>query len=181
MKRKSFRYEYVLSVYLILMSTIVMAQTISMGNPFSPQKFHHFIVDNSADIAHSFIGVADLNNDNQTDILAFEGGVNGYLSWYNYPEFKQHFISYGDFHEERPISADIDNDGDMDIFVYKDGACWYENPLPDGDVYSTWTVHFCGEADLRVKDYGSGDFDRDGKLDLVFIGYNNTFIFFQDG
>ena len=175
------RFRYVLSVDLLLMSIMVMGQTISMENPYTPQKFYHFIVDNSAEVAHSFIGVADLNNDDQTDILAFEGGINGYLSWYVYPGFQQHFISHGDFHEERPIAADIDNDGDMDVFVYKEGACWYENPLPEGDVFSLWPEHFCGEAELRVKDYGSGDFDRDERLDLVFIGYNNTFIFFQDG
>ena len=42
----------------------------------------------------------------------------------------------------------------------------------DGDPGSLWTEHTCGEADLRIKDYGSGDFDRDGKMSsgVAFLG-----------
>ena len=124
---------------------------MSLENPFTPQQFYHKVVDNSAGVAHSFIGVADINKDNQPDILVFEGEDNGYIGWYEYPGFQKHIIARGNFHAERPCAADIDNDGDMDIVAFRDGACWYENPLPTKDVFTTWNEHPCGQADINIK------------------------------
>ena len=154
---------------------------MSLENPFNPQKFYHHVVDNAADVAHAFIGVADINSDNNPDIIIFDEGEKGYIGWLEYPGFERHIVAEGKFHCERPTSADVDGDGDMDIITYKEGAIWFENPLPDKNIDSEWTTHYCGEADIRVKDYGFDDFDGDGKLDLVYIGYLGAVIFFQDG
>jgi len=172
--------KFMLVYFHLMISIIITGQTINMENPYTQQIFYHYLVDNSPDVAHSFIGVADINSDNHTDIIVFEEGENGYIGWYENPGYQKHYISHGDFHAERPAAADIDNDGDMDIITYKKGACWYENPLPATDVHSKWTEHYCGEAEIRIKDYGFGDFDMDGKTDLVYLGYEGACIFFQD-
>lgn len=142
------------------------------------------VVDSDPPSRHVFVGAADLSGDGNPDILAYSGGEEGYLSFYEYPSYERRVIYEGDFHAERPIAADIDGDGDLDVFVGKGertAAHWYENPAPEGDPRSTWIEHFIGETDGRVKDYACDDFDGDGRLDLVFAGYDSTYIFFQDG
>jgi hypothetical protein len=145
-------------------------------------SFQQVIVDSQLPL-FTFGGVADLSNDGNPDVLAFKGDDDGFMSWYEYPGYQRYTIYEGPFHAERPAAADIDADGDLDVFVTKSeekNAYWYENPLPDGDVHKTWQEHFVGETNVRVKDYGSADFDGDGRLDLVFAGYEGTCIFFQD-
>ena len=120
---------------------------------------------------HTFAGLADVDRDGKLDILAYYGGEEGFLSWYRTPDFHHSIIQRGNFHVERPVGADIDEDGDPDLFLVRnsDGAAvWLENPLPQGDPGATWQPHVIGMPDVRVKDYGSGDFDRDGRIDLVF-------------
>jgi hypothetical protein len=131
----------------------------------------------------NFVGIGDLNNDKNPDLLVFTSGKTGKMSWYNYPDFEEHLILEGPYHAERPSTADIDLDNDLDIFVSKNNgkeAVWVENPFTNEKSKNSWTEHFIGKPDVRVKDYGVADFDQDGKLDLVFAGYEGTCIFFQD-
>lgn len=148
-------------------------------------RFEHSIIDDDPEVDHTYIGIADINRDGKPDILGFKGQEHGFISWYEYPGYQKHIMYRGPFHSERPHAADIDSDGDLDLLVAKGperikDAYWYENPLPGSDPKSTWTEHYCGKTEIRIKDYGVDDFDGDGKLDLVFAGYEGTCIFFQD-
>ena len=83
-------------------------------------------------------------------------------------------------------TADLDGDGDMDVVVAAhtgewEGASepssiyWLENP--------TWTAHFIGEAPNFIKDFSLTDFNRDGRMDLATLCFedNTLNIFFQEG
>jgi hypothetical protein len=73
--------------------------------------------------------------------------------------------------------SDIDGDGDLDVVFAGDGSSnqvwWWENPLPSRSILGRWKRYL-------IKDGGSnkhhdqifGDFDGDGKDELVF--WNQT-------
>ena len=140
-------------------------------------------IDANIPAGHTFVGVADLDVDGKSEVLVYFGGQQGYLSWYASPGFQKNIIAHGNYHPERPCAVDIDNDGDLDLFVTKGEervAVWLENPLPDGQLRENWKEHVIGNVGIRVKDYATGDFDMDGKMDLVFAGYEGAVIFFQN-
>lgn len=79
--------------------------------------------------------------------------------------------------------ADMDFDGDIDVFAVKHpgewtdaGASaelfWYENP--------SWKVHRIGQVPDAVKDVNFGDFDGDQKMDLAVLTFDeNTLSIFR--
>jgi len=138
-----------------------------------------------------FTNTADINGDGKLDILAFKGGEDGFISWYEYPGFRRHIVRKGNFNAGRPLAADVDRDGDMDIVVAKKSnrhVYWYENPLPESNpTKGDWVEHHVGSTKSAkkgdyIKDYGVADFDRDGRKDIVvctFADPADIFIYFQ--
>ncbi len=80
-------------------------------------------------------------------------------------------------------AADMDADGDVDVFAVKhpgewidaDAAAelfWYENP--------GWQVHRIGTVPNAVKDVNFADFDQDGRMDVVILTFQqNTLSVFR--
>jgi hypothetical protein len=102
-----------------------------------------------------FTNTADINGDGKLDILAFKGGDSGFISWYEYPSFRRHIVRKGNFNAGRPLAADVDRDGDMDLVVAKKSnrhVYWYENPLPGGNpIESDWIEHHVGSTKSAKK------------------------------
>lgn len=79
--------------------------------------------------------------------------------------------------------ADMDGDGDVDVFAvkhpgeWKDAGAeaelfWYENP--------SWEVHAIGTIPDALKDVSFADFDLDGKMDIGILTFEeNTLSIFQ--
>lgn len=154
-------------------------------------RFDYARVVNNTD--SQFTYVADISGDGKLDILAFKGGGQGFISWYQYPNFRHHIVGKGNFNAGRPLAADIDRDGDMDLVVAKESdhhVYWYENPLPRGNpAKSKWAEHHVGSTKKTkkgdyIKDYAVADFDRDGRNDIVVCTFDSPaeiFIYFQIG
>lgn len=68
---------------------------------------------------------------------------------------------------------DVDNDGDLDVIFGGEGRSnqvwWWENPYPSYDVAIPWKRHFIKNSGAKKQhDQLFGDFDGDGKGELVF-------------
>ena len=89
-------------------------------------------------------------------------------------------------------AADIDGDGDSDIIVGDaNGAnniLWFENPLinppaghtADPKLEANWTYHIIGTQGETVHDLEIGDFNNDGKKDIVTSGHGVTHLWIQN-
>ena len=94
-------------------------------------------------------------------------------------------VNGGTFGAGDLASADIDNDGDIDVLGPESpgewgGAdkptniYWYENP--------SWKPHFIGTYPSLIKDFDLADFNNDGKVDLAGTSHhlNKVVIFKQN-
>jgi hypothetical protein len=89
-----------------------------------------------------------------------------------------------------PIEAggayyDIDNDGDLDIFFGSDyqsnKVWWWENPYPEFDPATPWTRREIKNSGANQHhDMVFGDFDGDGKIELVFFNQMTKKLFIAD-
>ncbi len=130
--------------------------------------------------------LADINGDGLKDIiLQHENGFGGYLLWLETGKdtatWTEHLIadsaSIGDDMACGDMeTADVDNDGDIDVFGFvQDGEWesgeptsiyWFENP--------SWEAHYIGEAPNFIKDIEKADFNLDGRIDIVVITFNKN-------
>ena len=92
--------------------------------------------------------------------------------------------------ETLPIEAggafyDIDRDGDLDIVFGADASdnkiWWWENPYPDFDPKIPWKRYIIKDTGAKKHhDQIFGDFDRDGKAELVFWNQGANKLFISD-
>lgn len=156
-------------------------------------EFRHAVVRDEPRLQRIFTNVADMDRDGYTDILGFggESDTTNFLSWYQYPRYKQYVVRHGNFNVGRPLAADIDGDGDQDIIVAKSEdrtIYWYENPVSDGSIEDEWMEHRVGltkdtDKGDYIKDYAVADFYGDGRQDIVVCTFDDpaeVFIYFQN-
>ncbi|MBD3393776.1 MAG: hypothetical protein GF418_16715 [Chitinivibrionales bacterium] len=133
---------------------------------------------------------ADIDGDGFNDVFVgkfgpYNGGTRS-IVWYRYPDWDKHVISAFNYQTDDVACGDVDDDGDIDAFGFKDDdgkLMWFENPLlPGGDpATGTWTEHGIGTGGVGfVKDADAVDMNGDGKLDLVVRGHGTTAIWVQN-
>ncbi|MCK4965529.1 VCBS repeat-containing protein, partial [bacterium] len=120
--------------------------------------------------------VLDIDKDGVNDFVLSDRSQDEAAVWYRrVPDgWKKYIIE----NRRTRIEAgsdyyDIDGDGDLDILFGGDGSSnevwWWENPYPDYDPETPWnrrTIKRFGGN--KQHDQMFGDFDGDGKIELVF-------------
>ena len=139
--------------------------------------------------------IADVDGDGINDLLQISEDGKAFL-WFHCSADQQldkHVIlKRTPFSGDRIAGADVDTDGDMDIIASVNIAAigqpkkyrviWLENPRPTGDptLPDSWKIRIIGNQDSYIKDIATGDFNRDGKPDVVIRAEQQTIIFLQD-
>ena len=133
---------------------------------------------------------AEITGDDITDLVFIHNNASGgYLAYYEGSKadglWKKHIIAEapptgGLFAAGDLECADLDFDGDVDVFAVKhpgewtDAAApaeifWYENPGATGQ---DWKAHAIGGVPDAVKDVNFADFDNDKKMDMAILTFD---------
>lgn len=129
--------------------------------------------------------VADFDNDGINDFCITERTVAPAVVWYRRINngWKKYVVEDSVcFIEAGTIAFDVDGDGDQDIIAGGESKTnkvwWWENPYPDFD-RSSWNRYLIrNEGGNKVHDQIAGDFDGDGKPDLVFWAQGDQTLYF---
>ncbi|MBI1259166.1 MAG: hypothetical protein GC204_16980 [Chloroflexi bacterium] len=179
---------------LTLLAALVLGipqQTSAVANPI---PFSKTIIDsaNSGDDK----AIADIDKDGKPDGILGGSVAGRSLVWYDSGHnFAMHVIRsnpvYAEFSTDMQ-AADMDGDGDSDIIVGDGGGAnnilWFENPLinppaghtADPKLEANWTYHVIGTQGDWVHDIEIGDFNNDGKKDIVTSGHGITHLWIQN-
>lgn len=127
----------------------------------------------------------DLDNDGDMDIVSVADEV---VAWHRNnggqpPSFTPIVISQGLSGGRWIHAADIDGDGDQDLFVadtLTDRILWYENMLAAPGATPTFVERLVTQQAVGVRDVHSADLNGDGKLDLYSANDgDNTVTWFE--
>ncbi len=164
-------------------STMVSADSLSFELMKIGDSLSHLWAHCPADVNDD--GLADLvfiNNNSTGGFLGYLEGQKGGGLW-KVVKVADQAPGGGLFASGDLECADMDGDGDTDIFAvehpgeWKDAGAeaslyWYESP--------DWQVHPIGQVPDAVKDVNFADFNRDGLMDLAILTFDeNTLSIFQ--
>jgi hypothetical protein len=129
--------------------------------------------------------VADFDNDGINDFCITERTAAPAVVWYRRLTngWKKYVVEDSVcFIEAGTTAFDVDNDGDMDIIAGGESKTnqvwWWENPFPDFSKPS-WNRHLIrNSGGNKIHDQLAGDFDGDGKPDLVFWAQGDQALYF---
>ena len=135
----------------------------------------------------------DITGDKITDLVFIHNnGSGGYLGYYEGKKDSGLWVKQiiaetppdgGLFALGDLECADIDFDGDIDIVAAKHPGEWVESNAPAVLYWyenPDWEAHLIGEAPAFVKDVSIVDFNKDKKMDIAVMTFeNNTLSIFQ--
>jgi hypothetical protein len=153
-------------------NTIVWFAHEGSDNP----AFTQHVITNTA-VGAAAVFVADVNNDGNLDILSASVGDNT-VAWYEsdgaaIPTFTSHIVSDAAVAPWTVSAADVDKDGDMDVFFASqndDKVARYEN---DGANPPNFTTHILSELADGARSLFAADLNGDGHQDLLFASFED--------
>jgi hypothetical protein len=141
--------------------------------PFSPLFTAHTV--STSALGASGVHAADLDGDGDMDILAASLSDDT-IAWYEVEPgagevlFEKHVISSTADGAKAVYAADVDDDGDVDVFSasVNDGKiAWYEN---DGNADPTFVERIVAEGVAGAKSVFVADVDGDDSADILAAG-----------
>lgn len=131
--------------------------------------------------------VGDIDCDGINDFCISERTAAPALVWYRRMQngWKRYVVEDSIcFIEAGTVIYDVDGDGDGDIIAGGESKSnkvwWWENPFPDFDRHGGWERHLIrNSGGNKVHDQIIGDFDGDGKPDLVFWAQGDRTLYFS--
>jgi hypothetical protein len=129
--------------------------------------------------------VADFDNNGINDFCITERTSAPAVVWYRRSQdgWKRYIVEEGKlFIEAGTIALDVDDDGDNDIIAGGESRTnqvwWWENPYPDLEKPS-WNKYLIrNSGGNKIHDQITGDFDGDGKTDIVFWAQGDQTLYF---
>ncbi len=174
-----------LSVILLAMSFIACQSKQNVNNDSESMvvKWDHYS-SLYRDLPFAGVGpqvstlIMDIDNDGVNDFVVAGWGQPS-MVWFKRTDtgWTKYLIDEGtEYIEAGGAFADIDGDGDLDIVQGGDWRTlkevwWWENPYPDLDPDQPWKRYLVKNSDEGGKQHHDqifGDFDGDGKEELVF-------------
>ena len=108
--------------------------------------------------------VADLNSDNEPDVIATGWNANAVV-WYEAPGWTKHIIDDDILWPQCVCAADLDNDDDLDVVAvgWEGEISWYEAP--------DWEKHTIDTTVYGAFGVDIGDIDGDNKPDIATVAF----------
>ena len=153
-------------------------------NEMNRLRFRHTVIDgNTIGTGNSVCLVADINGNGLNDVV-IGNYVNppeeGYLVWYEYPEWKRHIIARANL-EAGGTVLDVNGDGRLDVVAgqpyYGHELYWFENPP---DPTQTWTRRVIDNSFQKYHDQAAGDVDSDGEVELLVPSQEGHVLVYYD-
>ncbi|MDA9835663.1 CRTAC1 family protein [Flavobacteriales bacterium] len=167
------------------MSTIVIQVKSQLMNVSSDLQL---ATDHTGGIFGTGVSFADFNGDDIDDLTFghHEGQLRFYLGYNNetIAGFQEVVLNISNDQSEvkMVLWADIDNDGDQDLFVsnrFSSNKIWRNNGNME---FTDFTLESGISLTPETKSYGAsfGDYDNDGFLDLYICNYHTSVINFEN-
>ncbi len=141
-----------------------------------PPGFQNRVVDSRLD-GGRWVDVADMDGDGDLDIISAITSDNR-IAWHENsggatPSFSTRVISKNAIGVRAALAADLDGDGDQDVYSASHGdnkIAWYENL--DG-VAGQFAEHVVTQSTVYARSAYAADLDGDGDMDLMSASQND--------
>jgi hypothetical protein len=141
------------------------------NNGGSPPGFTPFVIDDAQIRGGRWVTAGDLDGDGDLDVAA-ASKVTNLITWYenvggNPPTFAPHRVTREARGVRAVLMADIDRDGDLDLYSASDNddtIAWYEN---NGARPPLFQRHIVSTGANYARSVYAADLDGDGDLDLM--------------
>jgi len=176
---------------IFLITLLIICNMVLQGQNNVSSLFSATILDDGP----GKVAIRDIDNDGINDVIKIAGLKDKSMVFFRFSGSGD-FIKYVlldkvNFRGDRIILYDIDGDGDLDLLTgigindsngkeISIDVVWVENPMPKNPSrMNSWKIHKVGNQKDYIKDIDVGDFDRDGKPDIINRGNEMTYIYFQ--
>ncbi len=162
------------------------AQELQTSNGMSPPPYQAGWPQTLEGTIWNAVSFVDLDSSAHTEVLA-AATVSGIIHIKNYDgtNFPNWPVYFGDYNYGAPVAGDVDNDGDMEVFLGANavaGGALLFGWEKDGTDMSGWPISFPSGFEVHSSAVLS-DLDDNGDLEIIFSPFrgDNAYVFNHDG